>query len=303
MYGQSRNSGIPGEPIDFTRVLTHNVSMNKLTAAKRSMVLAALVEGNSIRSTVRMTGVAKNTVVKLLVDMGKASARFLHENIRNVPSKRVQCDEIWSFVYAKAKNVPLSLQGCPGVGDVWTWIALDADSKLIISYLVGGRDLEHATAFIADVAGRLSNRVQLTTDGHKPYLEAVESAFGGDIDFAQLIKLYGAEGAKENPETRYSPGECCGTRVNAICGNPDPAHISTSYSERQNLTMRMRMRRFTRLTNAFSKKIENHEHAIAIYTLHYNFVRRHQTLRVTPAMAARIERRLWSLEDMLALLD
>ena len=276
--------------------------MNKLNTAKRSAVLSALVEGNSIRSTVRMTGVAKNTVLKLVVDAGTACARYLHENIRNVSAKRVQCDEIWSFVGMKEKNVPDERKGERGVGDVWTWTAMDADSKLLISYLVGARDGEHARVFIADVASRLANRVQLTTDGHKPYLEAVEGAFGGEIDYAMLIKLYGSTPGN-SVEVRYSPSECIGTEKRPITGSPNEAHISTSFAERQNLTMRMRMRRFTRLTNAFSKKGENHEHAIGIYTMHYNFVRRHQTLRVTPAMKAGITQKLWSIEDMVALID
>jgi IS1 family transposase len=278
------------------------VIMNKLNTAKRSAILSALVEGNSIRSTVRMTGTAKNTVLKLLADMGEASALYLHENIRNVTARRVQCDEIWSFVEMKEKNVPDERKGQRGVGDVWTWVAMDADSKLVISYLVGARDTDHATAFIADVASRLANRVQLTTDGHKPYLQAVEDGFGGAIDYAMLVKLYAASPGN-TAQVRYSPGECIGAEKRPITGAPDEAYISTSYAERQNLTMRMRMRRFTRLTNAFSKKVENHEHAIAIYTLHYNFVRRHQTLRVTPAQKAGIDRRLWTIEDMVALLD
>lgn len=274
--------------------------MNQLDTAKRAAVLSALVEGNSIRSTVRMTGVAKNTITKLLVDAGTACAVYLHDHVRNVTATRVQCDEIWSFVGMKEKQVPADRKGEKGVGDVWTWTAIDADSKLLISYLVGGRDTVHATAFIADVASRLANRVQLTTDGHRPYLEAVEAGFGGEVDYAQLIKLYGNEGG-HGAETRYSPGECTGIRKTPVSGKPDFAHISTSYVERQNLTMRMR--RFTRLTNAFSKKIENHEHAIAIYAMHYNYVRRHQTLRVTPAMAAKLTNKLWSIEDMVALLD
>jgi IS1 family transposase len=276
--------------------------MNKLTIPKRVSVLSALVEGCSIRSTCRMTGVAKGTVLKLVVDAGTTCATYLHEHIRKVTSKRVQCDEIWSFVGMKEKQVPEARKGQKGVGDVWTWVAMDADSKLVISYLVGARDGEHACVFISDVACRLANRVQLTTDGHKPYLEAVEGAFGGEIDYAMLVKLYGSVPGNTS-EARYSPGECVGADKRVIVGNPDEAFISTSFAERQNLTMRMRMRRFTRLTNAFSKKIENHEHAIAIYTLHYNFVRRHQTLRMTPAMAAGLTRRLWFIEDMVALLD
>ena len=276
--------------------------MNQVTTERRAAVISALVEGNSIRSTVRMTGVAKNTVIKLLVDAGKACARFQHENIRGVKAQRIQCDEIWSFIGMKDKQVQEVRKGERGVGDVWTWVAIEAETKLVISYLVGARDGIHATHFIADVAARLANRVQLTTDGHKPYLEAVEDAFGGEIDYAMLIKLYGNTPGN-TAEVRYSPGDCIGTEKRTIVGNPDSAHISTSFAERQNLTMRMRMRRFTRLTNAFSKKIENHEHAVSLHFMHYNFVRRHQTLRVTPAMAAGLTRKLRSIEDIVALID
>lgn len=276
--------------------------MNKLNTAKRSAILSCLFEGNSINSTVRMTGAAKNTVLKLVADAGTAFARYLHENVRNVKSKRVQCDEIWSFVGMKEKNVPTERKGEAGVGDVWTWTAIDADTKLLISFLVGARDAMHASHFVADVASRLANRVQLTTDGHRPYLEAIEGAFGGDIDYAMLIKLYGNEGG-HGPEVRYSPGECTGFIKKPIVGSPDESYISTSYVERANLTMRMRMRRFTRLTNGFSKKLANHEHAVAIYAMHYNYVRRHQTLRVTPAMAAGLTEKLWSIEDVVALID
>ncbi len=276
--------------------------INKLNTAKRAAVLSALVEGNSIRYTVRMTGVAKGTVLKLVVDAGTACARYLHDNVRNLTSKRVQCDEIWSFVQLKEKQVPDERKGERGVGDVWTWVAIDADTKLLISYLVGARDGTHASHFIADVASRLTNRVQLTTDGHKPYLEAVEGAFGGEIDYAMLVKLYGNTPGN-SAEIRYSPGECIGAEKRPIVGHPDEAHISTSFAERQNLTMRMRMRRFTRLTNAFSKKIENHEHSIILYAMHYNFMRRHQTLRVTPAQAAGVDRHMWSLEEIVGLID
>jgi IS1 family transposase len=276
--------------------------MNQLTTERRAAVLSALVEGNSIRSTVRMTGVAKNTVLKLVVDAGTACALYLHDNVRNLTCRRIQCDEIWSFVQMKEKQVPEARKGQRGVGDVWTWVAIDADTKLLISYLVGARDGMHAAHFIADVASRLTHRVQLTTDGHKPYLEAVEAAFGGEIDYAMLVKLYGSV-TGNTAETRYSPGECIGAEKRVIVGQPDDDHISTSFAERQNLTMRMRMRRFTRLTNAFSKKIENHEHSIALYTMHYNFVRRHQTLRVTPAQAAGLDRHLWSLEEIVELID
>jgi IS1 family transposase len=276
--------------------------MNKLDTARRAQVLSALVEGNSIRSTVRMTGVAKNTIVKLLADAGGACTRYLHENIRNVTAKKIQCDEIWSFCYSKQENVPADKQGRFGFGDVWTWTAIDADSKLLISYLVGARDGETACAFVADLAGRLANRVQLTTDGHKAYPEAVEGAFGGEIDYAQLVKIYENDTGNTS-DVRYCPGEHVESRKEVITGNPDWSAISTSYIERQNLTMRMRMRRFTRLTNAFSKKIENHEHAIAIYAMHYNYVRIHQSIRMTPAMKAGLTRKLWSLEDVVALID
>lgn len=274
--------------------------MNKLSSAKRAAVVAALVEGNSIRATVRMTGVAKNTVVKLLVDLGAACARYQDETLRSLPCRRLQCDEIWSFVGAKDKNVPAEKQGKFGIGSVWTWTAIDADTKLVPSFLVGTRDLGSAFTFISDVASRLRHRVQLTTDGHKPYLSAVEDAFGGDVDYAVLQKLYGSDPAGEK---RYSPAQCIGTRCEVVQGNPDPKHISTSYVERQNLTMRMSMRRFTRLTNAFSKKVENHIAAVALYFMYYNFGRVHQTLRVTPAMEAGVADHVWTIAEIVALLD
>jgi IS1 family transposase len=277
-------------------------TMNKLDTAKRVAIISALVEGCSLRSTQRMTGVSINTVTKLLVDAGDACARYQHETLRNLTCRKIQCDEIWNFCCMKQKNVPPDKQGILGYGDVWTWVAIDADTKVVPSFLVGSRDTMHASHFIADLASRLTHRVQLTTDGHKPYLEAVEGAFGGEIDYAMLVKLYGNE-TGNTAEARYSPGECTGTRKEIISGSPDPKKISTSFSERQNLTMRMRMRRFTRLTNAFSKKLANLEAAVAIHFLHYNFVRRHQTLRVTPAMAAGVTRKLMSLEDIVALID
>ncbi|HXB54926.1 MAG TPA: IS1 family transposase [Vicinamibacteria bacterium] len=274
--------------------------MNRLSQEKRAAVVAALVEGNSLRSTARMTGVAINTVMKLLADLGVACDRYQRETLVNLRSKRIQCDEIWSFVYAKEKNAPETMKAQGKAGDMWTWTAMDADSKLIVSWLIGGRDAGYATVFMEDVASRLATRVQLTTDGHKAYLEAVEGAFGMDVDFAQLVKLYG-----EAPEgqRRYSPPVCTGCKRTAISGDPDPAHISTSYIERQNLTMRMSMRRFTRLTNAFSKKAENHEAAVSLYTLYYNFGRVHSTLRVTPAMEAGVSDHVWSLAEIVALLD
>ena len=276
--------------------------MNKLNTAKRAAIISALVEGNSLRSTTRMVGVSINTVTKLLVDAGAACAKYQHETLRNLNCKRIECDEIWSFCYSKQKNVPPEKQGQFGYGDVWTWTAIDAQTKLVPSWLVGARDAMHASHFIADLAGRLAHRVQLTTDGLKLYLEAVEGAFGGDIDYAMLVKQYGNVPGN-TAEARYSPGECTGAKKETIVGNPDADRISTSFVERQNLTMRMRMRRFTRLTNAFSKKLANLEAAVALHYMHYNFVRRHQTLRVTPAMAAGVDRHLWSIEEIVGLID
>jgi IS1 family transposase len=276
------------------------VSMNKLTTEKRCAVVRALVEGCSIRSTVRMTGVSKNTIVKLLAALGKACSEYQDQALRNLPCKRLQLDEIWSFVYAKSKNVPAQKAGEFGIGDVWTWTAIDAETKLVPSWLVGSRDGETAKEFVADLASRLANRVQLTTDGHGAYLKAVDDAFGWEVDYAMLIKIYGGNGGQ--PETRYSPGECVGCNKHRITGNPDPDHISTSYAERANLSMRMHMRRFTRLTNAFSKKVENHAHAISLYFMWYNFGRIHQTLRCTPAMRAGVTDRKWSIEEIVALL-
>jgi IS1 family transposase/lambda repressor-like predicted transcriptional regulator len=273
--------------------------MNKLKTDKQRQVVAALVEGNSIRSTVRMTGVAKNTVVKLLSDLGRACSEYQDVVLRKLPCKRIQCDEIWAFCYAKEKNVPSDLKGKFGFGDVWTFTAICADTKLIASWLIGRRDIECATEFMKDLAGRLNNRVQLTTDGHKMYLNAVEDAFGGEIDFSQLIKIYGQS---SEGQIRYSPPVCIGTEVKNIEGGADPKHISTSYVERQNLTMRMTMRRFTRLTNGFSKKVENLEHAVALHFMYYNFCRVHQTLRVTPAMEAGITGHAWSIEEVLNLM-
>jgi IS1 family transposase len=274
--------------------------MNKLTRAKRAQILALMVEGVSIRSITRLTGASKNTVAKLLVEAGTACREYQDATLRNLPCKRVQCDEIWSFVYAKQKNVPESMRDTPGVGSVWTWTAICADTKLIASFHVGTRDAGCAYEFMTDLASRLQGRVQLTTDGHSAYLNAVRDAFGRDIDYAMLIKLYGESVDKEG---RYSPPTCIGTRTDEIIGYPKAEHISTSYVERQNLSMRMGMRRFTRLTNAFSKKIENHQHAIAIYFMHYNFVRIHKTLRCTPAMEAKVTDRLWSMDDMLAVVE
>lgn len=274
--------------------------MNKLPLDKRVQILSMLCEGSSMRSISRVVDVSFNTIAKLLADAGTACATYHDATVRNVTAKRVQCDEIWSFCYAKAKNVPTAKSAPHGAGDVWTWTALDADSKLIVSWLVGGRDAEYANEFMQDVADRLANRVQLTTDGHGPYLQAVEEAFGADVDFAHLVKLYGQA---PDGQKRYSPPVCVGARKERFKGNPDPKHISTSYTERQNLTMRMSMRRFTRLTNAFSKRVENHCHALALYFVWYNFVRVHKTLRVTPAMAAGVTDKLWDMKDIVALID
>lgn len=274
--------------------------MNKLTTQKRAQILHMLVEGNSLRSTSRMADCSINTVTKLLVDAGKACAEYQHNALRNLTCKRIQVDEIWSFCYAKQKNVEKAKAAPEEAGDVWTWTAICADTKLVPSWLVGGRDAEYAHAFISDLQSRLSSRVQLTSDGLKAYLEAIETSFGDDVDYAMLIKMYG-----DSPENnkRYSAAECIGIRKQTIAGNPDQDHVSTSFSERQNLTMRMSMRRFTRLTNAFSKKIENHAHAVALHFMYYNFGRIHKTLKVTPAMEAGASDHLWSLEEIVNLIN
>jgi IS1 family transposase len=278
--------------------------MNKLPLAKRVQVLTLLCEGSSMRSIERIVGCSINTVDKLLRDAGEVALAYHDEHVRGVKAQRVQCDEIWSFVHAKAKNAPKNKRaGDPTIGDCWTWTAIDADNKLLLSYLVGARDAEFALMLMDDLRGRLANRVQLTTDGHRAYLQAVEEAFGADIDYSMLIKLYGEPPSSPEAARRYSPSECVGTRTENITGNPDPKHVSTSYAERANLTMRMAMRRFTRLTNAFSKKLENHAHMVALYALWYNFVRIHKTLRMSPAMAAGIEPRLWSMEDIVRLVE
>jgi IS1 family transposase len=273
---------------------------NVLSTAKRVQIVSALVEGCGIRATARMCDVSKDTVMKLWREIGTACIRYQDTTFRNLTCKRLQVDELWSFVYAKAKNVPAAKAGQFGVGDVWTFTAIDADTKLMPSFLVGSRDAGCATEFMQDLAGRLVNRVQLTTDGHAMYLSAVEDAFGGAIDFAQLIKVYG--NAPSGPETRYSPAECIGTQKHAVSGCPDAKHVSTSYVERANLTIRMSIRRFTRLTNAFSKKVENHTAAFGLFSAHYNLCRIHKTLRVTPAMAAGVESRVWEIADLVALL-
>ena len=276
--------------------------MNKLTNEKRAQILSLLCEGMGINAATRITGASKNTVLKLLADAGEACAKYQDEVMRDIKCKRVECDEVWSFVGMKAKNVPEELQGEFGYGDVYTWTAIDADTKLVPCWHVGTRDAEAAKVFISDLASRLANRVQLTTDGHKAYLEAVEEAFGRDVDFAQLVKIYGNEGQSKNDSRRYSPSEFTGSEKRVITGDPDKKYISTSYVERQNLTMRMNMRRFTRLTNAFSKKLENHMHAISLYFMHYNFVRIHKSLKVTPAMEAGISKTLWEISDIVALI-
>ena len=274
--------------------------MNRLSADARARILQLLCEGMSIRAIERVTGASKHTVTALLVDAGKALADYQDRVFRDLQCKRVQVDEIWSFTYAKQRNVAGAKDAPEGAGDTWTWTAIDAETKLVPSWLVGGRDSEYAMAFMDDLSRRLANRVQLTSDGHRAYLEAVEGAFGGDVDYAQLVKLYGAA---PGPAGRYSPAECTGIRKTRIEGTPDEKHVSTSYVERQNLTMRMHMRRFTRLTNAFSKKVENHAHAVALHFAYYNFVRIHKTLRMSPAMAAGVTDRLWEVSDLVAVLE
>jgi IS1 family transposase len=275
------------------------INMNRLSEEQRVRAVAALVEGNSLRSTSRMTGIARNTITTLLVDLAEACAGYHDRHVRNLKVHRLQCDEIWNFVGAKAKNTTPEKQA-EGWGDTWTWTALDADTKLCVSYLVGGRDLGWATEFMQDCASRINNRVQIATDGHRAYLEAVENAFGADIDYAQLQKIYGhpAEDHK-----RYSPATCIGCEMKVVSGNPDPKHVSTSFVERQNLSMRMSIRRFTRLTNGFSKKVENHAAAVALWFAYYNFCRVHQTLMVTPAMESGLTDHVWSLEQLVNLLD
>ena len=280
--------------LDTQAISSDNYRMNKLPLEKRVQILSMLVEGSSMRSISRVADVSINTVSKLLVDTGTACLAYHDENVRRLNCQRVQCDEIWSFVGSKEKNVPKEKKGTLEQGDVWTWTAIDADSKLICSYLVGGRDAGYAHTFMQDVASRLTNRVQLTADGHKPYLQAVGEAFNNQIDFAQLIKHYG-QPADSTDRLRYSPAECSGASIGKTIGKHDYDHVSTSYVERQNLSMRMGMRRFTRLTNAFSKKFEYHVHAIALYFVVYNFVRIHKTVKVTPAMQAGVTDKLWSM--------
>ena len=282
----------------------YNGIMNRLSTEERAKIIGCLVEGMSIRATVRVTGAAKNTVSKLLVDLGQACSEYQDRALRNLPCKRLQFDEIWSFCYAKQKNVPEDHQGEFGYGDVWTWVAIDADTKLVPSWLVGSRNLEAATTFVSDVATRVKGPVQLTTDGHASYLEAVDYAFGPEIDYAVLQKIYGSD---PQGQKRYSPATCLGAETKIIKGNPDPKYISTSYVERQNLTMRMSMRRFTRLTNAFSKKAENLAAAVSLHFMYYNFARVHKSLSNpyprTPAMAAGVTNHVWTLKEIAGLLD
>ena len=277
--------------------------MNKLSNSTRAQILEMLVEGMSMRATSRIAKVSINTVTKLMVEAGEACASYHDEAVRGVEARRVQCDEIWAFCYAKEKNVALAKAAPRNAGDVWTWTAIDSDSKMILSYEVGDRSGATAIEFMDDLRNRLANRVQLTTDGHKAYLEAVEGAFGGDVDFAQLIKLYGDSTGLKRHEKKYSPAECTGTKKRRVEGSPDIEHVSTSYVERQNLTMRMGMRRFTRLTNAFSKKLENHLLMLSLYFVHYNFVRIHTTLKCTPAMAAGVSDTLHDMEWIVSLID
>jgi IS1 family transposase len=275
--------------------------MNKLPLEKRTHILNLLVEGSSLRSISRVCDVSINTVTKLLVDAGHVCAVFHDEKVRDVKARRVQVDEIWSFTYAKQKNVAAAKRQDLAYGDTWTWTAIEADSKLIISWLVGGRDGDYAMGLMDDLRSRLANRIQLTSDGHRAYLDAVEGAFGGDIDYAMLVKLYGA--ASDASKGRYSPAECTGIRKTRIEGSPDPKHISTSFAERHNLNMRMQMRRFTRLTTGYSKKIENHIHMVALYTVWYNWIRTHKAHRVTPAMAAGLTDKLMDMTEVARLID
>ena len=286
--------------LDLGSLANYFSVMNKLDREARSRILHLLCEGNSLRAVTRLTGASKKAVSKLMVDAGQAADWYQDRVFRNLTCKRVQVDEIWAFVYAKQKNVPLAKKAPPNAGDVWTWTAIDADTKLIPSWYVGGRDSDAAMIFMEDLAARLANRVQLTSDGHRAYLEAVEGAFGSDIDYAMLVKVYGPSGEGEK---RYNPAECIGAVKHRIEGNPDPKHVSTSYAERSNLNIRMHTRRFTRLTNAFSKKVENHAHSVALFAMYYNFVRIHKTLKVTPAMAAGVTSRLWEIGDIVDVLE
>jgi len=276
------------------------MAMNRLDSPVRAQILRCLVEGNSVRATARLTGVEKRTVTRMLIDAGRACQAYQDQVLCDLPCKRVQVDEIWSFVYSKQKNVKTAKAAPEGAGDAWTWVAICADTKLAVSWLVGERNAVYAHAFIHDVWERLAGRVQLTSDGHATYRDAVEQVFGIDVDYAQLVKSYGPS---PEGEKRYSPAVCTGAKKVPITGEPDLKHVSTSFVERQNLTMRMAMRRFTRLTNAFSKKLENHAYAVSLHFMNYNFIRQHQTLRVSPAMAAGVTDRLWTVEDIIGLVD
>ena len=287
--------------LDRLSILVHIRAMNKLDPQARAQALQLLCEGMSIRAVTRVTGLSKTTVSKLVVDAGQAAAWYQDRVFQSLTCKRLQVDEIWGFVAAKQKNVAAMKRPQPDAGDAWLWLATDADTKLVPCWHVGNRSGDAAMEFIDDLAGRLANRVQLTTDGHKAYLYAVDAAFGGEVDFAQLVKLYGA--APESAKGRYSPAECTGIVKTRVIGDPDMKHVSTSYAERNNLNIRMHSRRMTRLTNAFSKKMENHAHAMALHFLYYNFVRIHKTLKVTPAMAAGITDRLWEVPNMVGILE
>lgn len=286
--------------LDRSSILPYICSMNKLPIEKRTQIISLLVEGNSLRATTRVTGVSRTTILKLLVAVGRACQQFHNDTVHHLLSERIQCDEIWSFVGCKEKAKE---QGADGQGDVWTWVGMDADSKLIVSWLVGDRDVEAATIFMHDIKDRLTNRVQLTTDGHRPYLKAVSEAFDYDVDYAMLVKMYGGSEGNTETERKYSPAECTGCKKTRVMGDPRPKFISTSYIERQNLTMRMHMRRFTRLTNAFSKKIENHCYAIALHFVYYNFAKIHQSLSVTPAMQAGLTKKPMTIEDIVNLVS
>jgi IS1 family transposase len=283
------------------KAVLYNLTMNRLDINKQIQIIRCLIDGVSVRGTSRITGVSKVTILKLLADIGKVCAEYQDKVFHDLTCKKIQCDEIWSFCYAKEKNVPEDKQGQFGYGDIWTFTAICADSKLIPSWHFGRRDTENAKVFMKDLSSRMKHKVQLTTDGHRMYLEAVEDAFGKDVDFSQLIKIYGV--SEGETEKRYSPAKCFGTETIKIQGNPDDKNVSTSYIERQNLTMRMGMRRYTRLTNGFSKKFENHIHSVALHFMYYNFCRIHQTLRVTPAMEAGVTDRLWDIGDILTLLN
>lgn len=287
--------------LDVKYKMPYKGVMNKLPPETRAQALQMMVEGVSLRAITRLTSISRTTLLKLLADAGQAFSEYQDRTLVNLNCRRVQADEAWGFCYAKQKNVPTAKAAPEGAGDIWTWVGLDADTKLAVSWYVGARDGEAALAFMTDLAKRLSNRVQLTTDGHKAYLEAVEETFGAAIDFAQLVKIYGP--APEGNTRRYSQPECTGAIKYRVEGNPDPKHVSTSYAERSNLSIRMGNRRMTRLTNAFSKKAENHAHMMSLYFMHYNFVRIHQTLRVTPAMAAKVTTKLWEMSDMVKVLE